>query len=299
MQKNPGFCGLGVMGMPMARNLAGKYPGIKVFDVDSPRVEALVANSHGAAIQAADSIAGLGRACDIVFLSLPNSVIVKKVVLGENGLISFMQKGGTIIDMSTTDTSVVVELEAELRKAGINFLDAPVSGGEKAAIAGTLSIMIGGDEEVFLSCLDYLKAIGSSVVRLGGIGSGQVAKCVNQMIVATAFASITEAFALGARKGLDVRTLYDAIKGGWAGSKVLDVVAQDLFTREFKPGGTIEMLLKDIGYVLNLTREEDFPAPVTALVYEIFKAGKAAGDGKKSQTAIIKLWENILKLEVK
>jgi 2-hydroxy-3-oxopropionate reductase len=298
MRKNIGFSGLGVMGMPMARNLAAKYPGIKVFDVDSSRIEALVSGSRGT-IRDAASIPDLGRACDIVFLSLPNSAVVKNVVLGEQGLIRFMQKGGTIIDMSTTDTSVVVELEAELKKAGINFLDAPVSGGEKAALAGSLSIMVGGEEEVFFSCLEYLKAIGTSVVRLGGIGSGQVAKCVNQMIVAAAFASITEAFALGAKKGLDTKTLYGAIKGGWAGSKVLDVVAQDLFTREFKPGGTIEMLLKDIGYVLALAREEDFPAPITALAYEIFKAGKAAGDGKKSQTAIIKLWENILKIEVK
>jgi 2-hydroxy-3-oxopropionate reductase len=297
MSKNPGFCGLGVMGMPMAGNLAGKYPGIKVFDVDVSRAEALVSGSGGT-IQAAASIADLGRACDIVFLSLPNSAIVKKVVLGEEGLARFMQKGGTIIDMSTTDTSVVIELEAELKKAGIDFLDAPVSGGEKAARAGTLSIMVGGEERIFSSCLDYLKAIGTSVVRLGGIGSGQVAKCVNQMIVAAAFASIAEAFALGAKKGLDAKTLYDAIKGGWAGSKVLDVVAQDILSREFKPGGTIEMLLKDISYVLTLTREEDFPAPITALAYEIFKAGKAAGDGKKSQTAIIKLWENILKIEV-
>jgi len=295
-QKILGFIGLGVMGMPMAKNLAKKYPGVKVFDVDSSRANILQSEVQ---VQPVENILELGRVCDIVFLSLPNSDIVKKVVLGENGLISAMKAGGIIVDMGTTDTSVVVDLESKLKDAAIGFLDTPVSGGEKAAIAGTLSIMAGGDENIFSCCSDYLNAIGTSVVRLGKIGSGQVAKGINQMIVAAAFASIAEAFALGAKKGLNIKTLYDAIKGGWAGSKVLDVAAQDIFTREFKPGGTVEMLLKDLGYVLNLTREEDFPAPVTAQVYEILKAGKAAGDGKKSQTAIIKLWEKILGIEVR
>ena len=182
-----------------------------------------------------------------------------------------MKAGGTIIDASTSDTAVVMEIAVALKTKGIDFLDAPVSGGEKAAIEGTLAFMVGGGKKVFDSCIDYFKAMGASAILLGGSGSGQVAKCVNQMIVGAAFAVIAESFALGAKKGLDPKTLYDAIKGGWAGSKVLDVVAHDLDTREFKPGGTINIICKDLGYVLNLTKNEDFPAPVTALVHEIFK----------------------------
>ena len=295
-QKTLGFIGLGVMGTPMAKNLSVKYPGVKIFDIDSTRVKDLCAQAK---VQPSENIYEVGRACDIVFLSLPNSAVVKEVVLGEKGLMSAMKKGGIIVDMSTADTSVVVELENKIKPASLQFLDAPVSGGEKAAIAGTLSIMVGGDEKVFLCCRDYLSAIGSSVIRLGPIGSGQVAKCINQMIVAAAFVSIAEAFALGAKKGLDIKTLYDAIKGGWAGSKVLDVAAQDILTREFKPGGTVEMLHKDLGYVLALAREEGFPAPLTAHVYEIFTAGKAAGDAKKSQTALIKLWEKLTGIEAR
>ena len=296
MKDTVGFIGLGVMGLPMAGNLAKKYPGLRVFDVDPSRIKILQSEAQ---VQPAGNISELGRLCSIVFLSLPNSEIVKKVVTGEGGLVSAMKAGGVIADMSTTDTSVVVDLEKRAKEVSVGFLDTPVSGGEKAAIAGTLSIMAGGDEEALSRCRDYLLTIGTSVVRLGGIGSGQVAKCVNQMIVAATFASAAEAFALGAKKGLDIKTLYDAIKGGWAGSKVLDVAANDILTQEFKPGGTIEMILKDITYTLNLTREEDFPAPVTAHVYEIFKAGKAAGNGKKSHTAIIKLWENVLGIKVR
>ncbi len=299
MKKTIGFIGLGIMGTPMVRKLSEKFPGVRVFDVDAAKVKALSSGPKPAAIEPAGSVEEVGRTCDVVFLSLPNSAIVKQVTLGEKGLASFMKAGGTIVDASTSDVQVVAEIAEALGKKGIDFLDAPISGGEKAAVEGTLAFMVGGEKRVFDSCMDCFKAMGSSAILLGGTGSGQVAKGVNQMIVAAAFASITEAFALGAMKGLDPKTLYDAIKGGWAGSKVLDVVARDLETREFKPGGTINILLKDLGYVLSLTKEIDFPAPVTALVTEIFRAGKAAGDGKNSQTAIIKLWEQVLKIEVK
>lgn len=299
MQKTIGFIGLGIMGTPMVRKLSEKFPGVRVFDVDASKVKALKSGPNPAAIEPAESIAEISRTCDLVLLSLPNSVIVRQVTLGESGISSKMKAGGTVIDLSTTDTSVVTEIASALKKCGIDFLDAPLSGGEKAAIEGTLSVMVGGDEKVFETCLPYLSAIGTSVVRIGGTGSGQVAKCVNQMIVGAAFAAATEAFALGAKNGIDTKTLYDAIKGGWAGSKVLDVVAKDLLSREFKPGGTIEMILKDLGYVMALTKSCDFPAPLTALVHELFKAGKAAGDGKYSQTAIIKLWEQVLKIEVR
>jgi 2-hydroxy-3-oxopropionate reductase len=202
-----------------------------------------------------------------------------------------MKSGGIIIDASTSDAAVVIEIASALAQKGIRFLDSPVSGGEKAAMDATLSFMVGGEESVFNECLAYFKAMGASVIRIGETGSGQVAKCVNQMIVGATFAAIAEAFALGAKAGIDPGSLYDAIKDGWAGSKVLDVAARDLVSREFKPGGTIDMICKDLGYVLSLSRSQVFPAPVSSLVHEIFMAGRAAGDGKRSQAAIVKLWE--------
>jgi 2-hydroxy-3-oxopropionate reductase len=290
-----GFIGLGVMGSAMSRNLAKKFPGIKVFDADKKKLRAAASGGLTPAANAAE----IGASCGIVFLSLPSSAIVKAVVLGDTGLAPAMKKGGLIIDTSTTEAKTEIEIEAALKEKGIDFLDAPVSGGEKAALEGALSFMVGGDEKVFKAAKKYFAAMGASVVRAGGISMGQVAKCVNQIIVGSTFSAIAESFALGTRAGLDPKVLYDAIKGGWAGSKLLDVAAKDMFSREFKPGGTVDIHWKDLGYSLSVARDLDVPTPVTALVHEIFKASRAAGDGKRSQPAIVRLWERLLKIEVK
>lgn len=287
-----GFIGLGIMGGPMARNLSGEFPGVHAYDADPLKLKNLVSNAKPGSVIPAESVEEIGSTCDVVFLSLPNSDIVRKVIMGEQGLFSSMKSGGIIVDASTSEATVMIEIASELATKGIHLLDSPVSGGERAAIEGTLSFMVGGEEAVFASCLDYFRTIGSSVIRTGGNGAGQVAKCVNQMIVGATFAVVAEAFAMGSKAGIDPATLYNAIKAGWAGSKVLDVAAQDIISREFKPGGTIDMLCKDLGYVLSLARSQVSPAPLTALVHEIFMAGRAAGEGKHSQAAIIKLWEN-------
>lgn len=283
------------MGGPMVRNLSGKFPGVNAYDADALKLRSLVSTARQGTIIPAENVGEVGRKSDVVFLSLPDSAIVRSVILGEQGLGASMGRGGIIIDASTSDAAVVIEIASTLAGKGIRFLDSPVSGGERAAMDGTLSFMVGGEESVFDSCLGYFKAMGASVIRTGGTGSGQVAKCVNQMIVGATFAAIAEAFALGAKAGIDPGSLYNAIKDGWAGSRVLDVAARDLISREFKPGGTIDMICKDLGYVLSLARSQVFPAPVTALVHEIFMAGRAAGEGKRSQAAIVRLWENKIK----
>jgi 2-hydroxy-3-oxopropionate reductase len=290
-----GFIGLGIMGGAMVRNLAKKFPGVKAYDADKKKTAAAVSRS----VTAAGGTEEIGKTCGIVFLSLPNSAIVKAVVLGEGGLASYMQKGGVIIDTSTTEAGTEIEIEAALKKRGIGFLDAPVSGGEKAANEGTLSFMVGGEERIFKNAKKYMAAMGASVVRTGGVSMGQVAKCVNQIIVGSTFTAIAESFALGVKAGLDPKVLYDAIKGGWAGSKLLDVAAKDMFSREFKPGGTIDIHWKDLGYCLSVAQDLDVFTPLTAFVHEVFKAARANGDGKKSQPAIVRLWEKLLKIEVK
>ncbi|MDR1931689.1 MAG: NAD-binding protein [Spirochaetales bacterium] len=295
MAQTIGFIGLGVMGSAMARNLAKKFPGLWVYDADKKKTAAAASQ----AVKAASGVEEIGAGCGLVFLSLPSSEVVKSVVLGDRGLSSSMRKGGLIIDTSTTEARTEIEIEAALKEKGIAFLDAPVSGGEKAAIEGTLSFMAGGDEKVFRSAKKYMAAMGSSVVRTGGVSMGQLAKCVNQIIVGSTFSAIAESFALGTKAGLDPKVLYEAIKGGWAGSKLLDVAAKDMFSREFKPGGTVDIHWKDLGYCLSAARDLDVFTPVTALVHEIFKAARAGGDGKKSQPAIVRLWEKLLKIEVK
>jgi 2-hydroxy-3-oxopropionate reductase len=299
MGGNVGFIGLGVMGAPMARNLSRVCDQLVVFDVDESRITGLVRADSTGYIKAAAGVAEVGKGANAVVLSLPNSAIVKEVAVGEAGLAEVMRSGSVIIDTSTTEPAVSIQIADALRARGIAFLDAPVSGGDKAAIDGTLSFMVGGDEDVFNESLELLRAMGSSVVRVGGPGAGEVAKMVNQMIVGAYFAIVAEGFALGTKSGLDPTVLYEAIRGGWAQSKILDVSAAAYFERDFKPGGTVNIHWKDLGYALSLARDQDVPTPVTALVHEVFKAARADGKGALSQPAIVTLWEELLALEVK
>ncbi len=292
MPETIGFIGLGVMGAPMARHIADLYEAI-VFDTNAARIP-LVPRA-----KAATSVVGVGREAKTVLLSLPGSEVVREVVLGAGGLAENMARGGTVIDVSTTAPNVSQEIAAALEARGVDFLDAPVSGGEKAAIEGTLSIMVGGRPGVFERSLPLLRTLGTSVVLVGKSGMGGVAKLVNNMIVGITFAAVAEGFALGTRCGIEPKVLYEAIRGGWAGSRVLEVSAPAMLGRDFRPGGTVNIHWKDLGYALALARENDVPVPVTALTHEIFKAARASGRGQLSQPAIINLWEELLKIEVK
>ena len=285
-----GFAGLGVMGMPMAKRVQSKY-GVVAFDVDPAKMAEFP--------DRAESIADLGSRSNVVLLSLPTSAIVRETILGRNGLADNLARGSVIIDMSTTEPAVIEELAEALEARGLSLLDAPVSGGELGAIQGTLSFMVGGRKDIFERCLDILKTMGSSVVLVGSSGQGQVAKLVNNLIVGITFAAVAEGFVLGTKSGLRPEVLYEAIRGGWAGSKVLDVSVPAMLKRDFKPGGTVDIHWKDLGYALAQAKEKDVPVPVTALVHEIFKAARASGRGKLSQPAIVQLWEELLHIEVR
>ena len=295
MEIRPGFIGLGVMGGPMAGHVLAKYGGAVVFDVDPQKMQKLA--DKGA--QVAASVADVGKRANVVLLSLPGSETVREVAIGKDGLVSTLGEGSVVIDTSTTEPTVSIEVGKRLAERGIRFLDAPVSGGEKGAVDGTLSIMVGGDQATFDECFDLLSAMGGTIVRVGDVGAGEVAKMVNQIIVGATFAIVAEAFALGVKSGLDPSVLYEAIRNGWAGSKVLDVAVPAMLERNFKPGGTVNIHWKDLGYALSLAKDTDVPTPVTALVHEIFKAARAGGHGPLSQPAIVKLWEGLLGVEVK
>lgn len=291
MVETIGVIGLGVMGAPMARRLADRYE-LTVFDIDRAKVETVIK------ARVAKDAADVGRSATTVLLSLPTSEIVRSVVIGKDGLIGSMKKGGTIIDTSTTSPTASQEIAATLNAAGISFLDAPLSGGEKAAIDGTLSIMVGGNEEVLNRSLDILKTVGSTVVHMGENGMGGVTKLVNNLIVGITFVAVAEGFALGVKSGLDSNLLYEAIRNGWAGSKVLDVSAAAMLNRDFKPGGTVDIHWKDLGYALTLARDKDVPVPATALAHEVFKAARASGRGQLAQPAIVQMWEKLLGIDV-
>lgn len=285
-----GFIGLGIMGGHMARHLSNEYDVI-VFDVDASKVEAIEKATK------ASSVGEVGQYADLVLLSLPSSEIVKEVIAGPEGLIEVMDSGKAVIDTSTTEPSISRALAKKLEAKGIDFLDSPVSGGEGASKSASLAIMAGGPQPVFDKYKPVLEVIGKSVIRVGDTGSGGVAKLVNNMIVGSTFSVIAESFALGINNGLDPEVLYNAIKDGWAGSHVLDVAAPGIIKRDFVPGGSVDILFKDLGYALSLARSQNVPVPMTAATDEIFKAARASGLGSYAQQIIIQLWEDLLGLE--
>ena len=289
-----GFIGLGVMGGPMSRNLIKAGYTVTGFDTDRGRLGQFTAAGGKAAASAAE----VGRAAEIVFLSLPTGDVVRQVATGQDGLATIMKSGTVLADLSTTEAKVAQDAAAACAGGGIAFLDAPVSGGEQGAIDATLSIMVGGDAGAFARCKPILSVMGRSVVHMGGSGMGQAAKLVNNLIVAAGFAAVCEGWALAVKAGLDPATLHEAIKGGWAGSRVMEETIPRLLKRNFIPGGTVDIMTKDVGYALNMAKTLDLPVPVTALVHELFRMAKAQGKGPKAQPVLITLWEEWTGIQV-
>ena len=278
-----GFLGLGIMGRPMAENLAREFE-VLGFDPQGSRLAGLQR------VKPASSAQEVARQCSVVCLSLPTADVAREVALGPQGLRDSMSPGSLVIDLSTGIPSISREISRRLAEKRIDFVDAPVSGGEAGAIAGNLAIMVGGLPAVVERARAYLSRIGASVMRVGEVGAGCVAKLVNNMIVGAAFATIAESFSLARANGVDAKDLYEAVKGGWAGSKVLDVSAKAICDRDYTPGGTVDMLEKDLSYARQLAAQSKVPIPMSALAHEIFVAGQAAGNGKRSQPALYELW---------
>lgn len=293
-QTSLGFIGLGVMGGPMARNLIKAGYTVTGFDTDRGRMNQFVEAGGKPAASAAE----VGRASEVVFLSLPTGDVVRQVAAGEGGLAASMRSGTVIVDCSTTEAKVAQDAATACAARGIAFLDAPVSGGEQGAIDATLSIMAGGDAAAFARCRPILSAMGRSIVHMGGSGMGQAAKLINNLIVAAGFAAVCEGWALAVKAGLDPAILHEAIKGGWAGSRVMEETVPRLLKRDFVPGGTVDIMAKDVGYALNMARSLDLPVPVTALVHELFRMAKAQGKGPKAQPVLITLWEEWTGIQV-
>ncbi len=283
MAEEAGFVGLGVMGGAMAANLARGYR-VAGFDVDASRFRGL------AGVTQAKSLEELARRSTVICLSLPDAKVVEQVTLGDGGLVHCLAEGSLVIDLSTSMPAVSRRIAARLAEKRVQFADAPVSGGEAGAKAATLAIMVGADAATFERCKPILSAMGKTVVRVGDPGAGNVAKLVNNMIVASAFAVIAEGFALAAENKVDLQLLYEAIREGWAGSKVLDTSVPAMVARDYTPGGTVNMMEKDLGYARSLAAESRVPIPMTAAAHEVFVAGQAAGKGPQSQPVIIELW---------
>jgi 2-hydroxy-3-oxopropionate reductase len=293
--KHIGFIGLGIMGKPMARNLMKVGYSLTVHDINSAPVQELV--KLGAA--KASSPKEVAERCTLVILMLPNSPEVRQVVLGKDGIIEGAAPGTIVIDMSSISPVVSRELGEILAGKGVRFLDAPVSGGEPGAINATLSIMVGGEESVFEECKAILLSMGKAVVRVGGIGSGNITKLANQIIVALNIAAMSEALVLGTKAGVDPELIYNAIRGGLAGSNVLEAKALRVMDNNFEPGFKIDLHVKDLANALETSRQIGVPLFLTAQVMEILKSLQIEGKGQKDHSGILLFYEKMAQVQVR
>lgn len=289
-----GFIGLGIMGKPMAKNLIKAGYDLTVLDLNKPAVEELVA--LGA--KAGASNVEIAGSCDVIITMLPNSPHVKQVVLGEGGLIEGAKAGTVLIDMSSIAPLVSREVSEALQAKGVEMLDAPVSGGEPKAIDGTLAVMVGGKKEIFDKCYDVMKAMAGSVTYVGEIGAGNIAKLCNQVIVAINIAAVSEALILAKKAGVSPDLVYQAIRGGLAGSTVMDAKAPMMMDRNFKPGFRIDLHIKDLNNVLETSHGVGVPLPLTSQLMEIMQAIKLDGCGVEDHSSIVKFYEKLANIEV-
>jgi len=290
-----GFIGLGIMGKPMSMNLMKAGYQLVVLDRNQAAVAEVVA---AGAAQAATPREVAERA-EIVITMLPNSPQVKEVVLGEGGILEAARAGLTLIDMSSIAPLVSREVAEKLAAKGAAMLDAPVSGGQPKAIDGTLSVMVGGKQEVFDRCYDIMKAMAGSVVLTGGIGAGNVTKLANQVIVALNIAAMSEALVLATKAGVEPELVYKAIRGGLAGSTVLDAKAPLVMDRKFAPGFRINLHIKDLANALDTSHELGVSLPLTAAVMEMMQALKTDGQGEADHCSLVQYYEKMAKVEVR
>lgn len=289
-----GFIGLGIMGKPMAKNLIKAGYNLIVSDLNKEAVAEIT--SLGA--ESGASSAEVASKCEVIITMLPNSPHVKAVVLGEGGIIEGAKPGTAIIDMSSIAPLASREISKVLEEKGIDILDAPVSGGEPKAIDGTLSVMVGGKKEVFDKNYDLLKAMAGSVVYVGEVGAGNIAKLCNQAVVAINIAAVSEALVLAKKAGVDPDLVYQAIRGGLAGSTVMDAKAPMMMDRKFDPGFKIDLHIKDLTNVLETSHEIGVPLPITAQLMEMMQAVKLDGCGVEDHASIVKYYEKIANVEV-
>lgn len=292
-----GFIGLGIMGKPMVTNLYKAGKEVIVNDVNEEIAHQLEKESNGL-VKFADKET-MGRECDVVMCILPTADIVDSVLFGEGGVALTMKEDSVFVDFSSETAAQSKDHAEKLAKYGVKFLDAPVSGGEPGAVNGTLSIMVGGEEEVFNKVKPYFDILGGSSVLIGGTGSGSVTKLVNQAIVNLNIAVVGEAFTFAAKAGVDPQKVYDAIKGGLAGSQVLHDKVPMILDRNFKPGGTIKVNHKDVKNVLDTAHQIDVPMPLTAQLFEIQQSCKVAGGFMDDHCGYVKYFERLAGVEVK
>lgn len=284
-----GFIGLGIMGRPMSKNLLKAGYDLTVFDFNKNAVEDVVA----AGAKAAASGKEVGENVDVLITMLPNSPHVKSALFDKNGAAEGLKRGTVVIDMSSINPVESQNIAKKLAEIEIEFLDAPVSGGEPKAIDGTISVMVGGKQEIFDKYYDLMKSMAGSVVRVGDVGAGNTTKLANQMIVALNIAALSEAFVLCEKANVDPQLVFEAIKGGLAGSTVMNAKAPMMINRNFEPGFRIELHIKDLQNALDTSHAINVSLPLTSQVMEMMQALKIDGRETKDHSAILNYYEKI------
>ena len=293
--KKIGFIGLGIMGKPMSKNLLKAGYPLVVYDI----VAAAVDEAVKAGAEKGTSPKDVAAKSDAIITMLPNSPHVKEVVLGKNGIIETMRPGSILIDMSSIAPLVSREVAAALAAKKIRMLDAPVSGGEPKAIDATLSIMVGGNQADFDEYLPILKTMGASVVLCGEIGAGNVTKLANQIVVAANIAAVSEALVLATKAGVNPDLVFQAIRGGLAGSTVMDAKAPMMLDRNFKPGFRINLHIKDLNNVLDTAKGISAPTPLTEEAMKMMLSLRDDGMGDNDHSALVRYYEKIAGIEVR
>ena len=279
----------------MAKNLLKAGYELVVFDINQEAVAEVVAAGAVKAVNAKE----VAAQSEAVITMLPNSPHVKAAVLGENGVLAGAKPGLILIDMSSIAPLAAQEVAAAVAKQGVEMLDAPVSGGEPKAIDGSLSIMVGGKQEIFDRCVELLSKMGKSVVRCGDIGAGNTTKLANQIIVALNIAALSEALVLATKAGVDPELVFNAIRGGLAGSTVMEAKAPMILAGNFKPGFKIDLHIKDLANAIETGHDVGVPLPLTSSVMEILQALKVDGKGQNDHSGIAMHYEKMAKVEAR
>jgi len=295
MPERIGFVGLGIMGKPMAQNLMESGFELVLHNRTRRKAEALAAE---AGVQVADSPGEVAERSNITITMLPGPSEVERVFAGEEGLLEGAGEGSLLIDMSTSSPVLARELVRAAHERGVGILDSPVSGGDVGAIEGTLSIMVGGDEQDFERATPLFEAMGKTVTHVGPVGAGQFTKAANQVVVALTIEAVSEALVLGSAGGVSPEKILDVLSGGLAGNKVMEVKREKFLSHDFEPGGKVEFHRKDLGIALAAGREYGVALPVTAVVYQMFEALMARGRGGWDHCALLTLVEDLAQREM-
>jgi 2-hydroxy-3-oxopropionate reductase len=285
MADTVGFIGLGIMGKPMAENLIEAGYDLVAYNRTREKVEEL----DGATV--AETPKGVAEQSDVIITMLPDSPQVEEVLAGEDGVLEGLEEGALVVDMSTISPVVTEELAKKVEEKGASMLDAPVSGGDVGAIDGTLSIMVGGREEDFGRALPLFEVMGKTVTHVGRVGTGQVVKAANQIVVALTIEAVSEALVLGSKAGVSPEKILDVLGGGLAGNKVMEVKREKMLEHSFDPGFRVELHHKDLGIALAAGRDYGVTLPVTAIVDQMLETLKMLGRGGQDHSALLTLIE--------